>query len=89
MLSKSAALEAAPKIRVNAITPGPVWNELLEREHGKDQADQMKEYYKESQPLKVLGLSEDVTNGIVYLASSESRFITGTALRIDAGRGAD
>ncbi|MFK8021937.1 MAG: SDR family NAD(P)-dependent oxidoreductase [Pseudomonadales bacterium] len=89
MMTRTAAMEAAPHVRVNALAPGPVWNELLEREHAGQDAEETKEYYKESQPLKLLGESADVTNGIVYLASEESRFVTGSILRIDAGRGAD
>jgi NAD(P)-dependent dehydrogenase (short-subunit alcohol dehydrogenase family) len=89
MLTKSAALDAAPWVRVNAILPGPVWNDLLERTHVNDDIDAMKQWYIDSSPLKLLGDSADVTHGIVYLASDEARNITGTALRIDAGRGAD
>lgn len=89
MLSKVAALEAGPEIRVNAVAPGPVWNELLERAHVNDDADAMKEFYRTDQPLKVLGSSEDVVLGIVYLASDEARKVTGAVLRIDAGRGSD
>jgi len=89
MMTRSAAIEAAPKVRVNALAPGPVWNELLEREHAGQDMDAMQEYYREDQPLKFLGDSSDVSNGVVYLASDESRHVTGSILRIDAGRGAD
>ena len=89
MLSKVAAMEAGPKIRVNAVAPGPVWNELLERAHANDDIDAMKEFYRNDQPLKVLGSSQDVSMAIVYLASDEASKVTGTVLRIDAGRGSD
>lgn len=89
MMTRSAALEAAPQVRINALAPGPVWNELLEREHAGQDLDAMKEYYREDQPLKFLGDSSDVTNGVVYLASDEAAQVTGMILKIDAGRGAD
>jgi NAD(P)-dependent dehydrogenase (short-subunit alcohol dehydrogenase family) len=89
MLSKVAAVELAPKVRVNALAPGPVWNELLEKAHAAEDAEAMKEYYRTSQPLKRLGKSADVSDGIVYLASDEARYVNGAVLRIDAGRGAD
>jgi len=89
MLTKVAALEGAPKVRVNAVAPGPVWNELLERAHANDDTDAMKEYYRTDQPLKVLGNSADVAQALVYLASEEARNVTGSVLRIDAGRGSD
>jgi len=88
MLTKAAALDAAPKVRVNAVAPGPIWNELLERQHAEN-AEEMKNFYVETSPLKLLGLDSDVTNALVYLSSDESRAITGTVLRVDAGRGAD
>jgi NAD(P)-dependent dehydrogenase (short-subunit alcohol dehydrogenase family) len=49
----------------------------------------MKAYYRESQPLKFLGDSSDVSNGIMFLCSDAARYITGAVFRIDAGRGAD
>lgn len=88
MFSKAAALEGAPyQIRVNAITPGPVWTDMIARQYGD--TPEMRNFFSEDQPLKVLGLPEDVAAGIAYLASDGSRFVTGTALTIDAGRGAD
>ena len=89
MLTRVMALEAAPKVRVNAVAPGPVWNELLERAHAGQNKEEMQEYYRESQPMKFLGDSSDVANGILYLASDAARYVTGTIFRIDAGRGAD
>ena len=89
MLTRIMALEAAPQVRVNALAPGPVWNELLERAHEGQDAEEMKTYYRESQPLKLMGESSDVTGGLVFLASEESRYVNGSLFRIDAGRGAD
>jgi len=89
MLTRVMAMEAAPKVRVNALAPGPVWNELLERAHEGQDAEEMKTYYRESQPLKLMGESADVTGGLVFLASQESRYVNGSLFRIDAGRGAD
>ena len=89
MLTRVMALEAAPKVRVNAVAPGPVWNELLERAHAGQDIEEMQEYYRESQPMKFLGDSSDVANGILYLASDAARYVTGVIFRIDAGRGAD
>ena len=89
MMSRAAALEFDSAPRVNVLTPGPVWNELLERTHGAENAEAMKQFYTDTSPLKVLGDSTDVTHGIVYLASDESRYVNGAVIRIDAGRGAD
>ncbi len=89
MMMKSAATELAPNIRANAVAPGPIWNELLQGAHADDDAEQIKQFYRDTSPLKVLGESNDVAEAIVYLASDESRSVTGTVMRIDAGRGSD
>jgi 3-oxoacyl-[acyl-carrier protein] reductase len=41
---------------------------------------------KASTPMGIVGRPEDVANAVVFLASEESRFITGQSLLIDAGR---
>ena len=89
MLTRGASLEYRGEPRINSLTPGPVWNELLERTHGPENAEDMKAFYRDTSPLKVLGDSTDVTEGIVYLASDESHHVNGVAFRIDGGRGAD
>jgi NAD(P)-dependent dehydrogenase (short-subunit alcohol dehydrogenase family) len=86
--TRAAALEGAPlDIRVNVVTPGPVWTDMIAKQYGD--TPQVRAFFSEDQPLKVLGLPEDVANGILYLASDEARYVTGTTLTIDAGRGAD
>jgi NAD(P)-dependent dehydrogenase (short-subunit alcohol dehydrogenase family) len=90
MFSRAAALEGASlpqPIRVNTVAPGPVWTDMIARQYGD--TEEMRNFFSEDQPLKVLGLPEDVANGILYLASDESRYVTGIALTIDGGRGAD
>ena len=90
MFSRAAALEGAAlphPIRVNSVAPGPVWTDMIARQYGD--TEDMRTYFSEDQPLKVLGLPEDVANGILYLASDEARYVTGIALTIDGGRGAD
>jgi NAD(P)-dependent dehydrogenase (short-subunit alcohol dehydrogenase family) len=74
-------------VRVNAVAPGPVWTDMIARQYGDTAA--MRNYFSEDQPLKILGLPADVADGVLYLASDESRYVTGMALTIDGGRGAD
>jgi NAD(P)-dependent dehydrogenase (short-subunit alcohol dehydrogenase family) len=92
-LTKSAALELAERrIRVNAICPGgtatfiwaPVFPELP-----ADLVDQVPEivepWLAERSPLGRSGLPVDIANAALWLASSESSFVTGHALVVDGG----
>jgi NAD(P)-dependent dehydrogenase (short-subunit alcohol dehydrogenase family) len=85
-LTKSVALEVAKSgIRVNAVSPGPTDTGMLTRFTGtaENKAALMTEV-----PLGRLGLSEDVADGIVFIASDEARFITGHILSVDGGHSA-
>ncbi|WP_028776199.1 SDR family NAD(P)-dependent oxidoreductase [Shimazuella kribbensis] len=82
-ISKSAAVEYAKyKIRVNSVYPGmihtPMTEDLLANEG-------VRKHFESVTPLPFLGESNDVANGVLYLASDESRFTTGTELVIDGG----
>ena len=77
MLTLSSALAMAPKIRVNAVLPGPV----LMPEDGDAEKWQRLE---KNTPLKHLGTPEDVARAVVYLMKEE--FITGQILAVDGGR---
>ncbi|WKA59100.1 SDR family NAD(P)-dependent oxidoreductase [Planococcus shenhongbingii] len=82
-LGRTAAIEyAEDKIRVNTVFPGLIATDLvkeaLENEHTrKNLFDQL--------PMKRIGEIEDVAYGVLYLASDESGFVTGSELVIDGG----
>ena len=83
-MMKQCALELAPKqIRVNCINPGMVDTKLI-HEGMSITEDQLKEDEK-SYPLKRYGQPEEIANGIVYLLSDASSWMTGHALVIDGG----
>ncbi|MBM4761170.1 glucose 1-dehydrogenase [Bacillus sp. B15-48] len=83
-MTKNTALEYAKyKIRVNSVHPGTIITRMV------DAAFQDEEYKKkilEGTPLPYLGEPIDVAYGALYLASDESRFITGSELIIDGGK---
>jgi NAD(P)-dependent dehydrogenase (short-subunit alcohol dehydrogenase family) len=66
----------APKVRVNAITPGGVW-----RNHPEVFAKR----YIERTPLKRMGIEEDFKGAVAYLASDLSAYVTGHNLVVDGG----
>jgi NAD(P)-dependent dehydrogenase (short-subunit alcohol dehydrogenase family) len=82
-ITKSVALEVAGSgIRVNCVSPGPTDTGMLTRFTGT--AENKAELVKQV-PLDRLGLSEEVADGIAFIASDEARFITGHILNVDGG----
>ena len=83
MLTKNTAMEVADKgIRVNGIAPGAIATDmnkdLLEDEQKKKQKEQ-------TIPLKRIGQPEEIAKVALFLASSDSSYITGTTVYADGG----
>lgn len=87
LMSKTdALLYTDHKIRVNSVHPGFIWTPLVEEylqkqgdvEAGRKELDQL-------HPIGHMGEPDDIAYGILYLASDESKFVTGTELVIDGG----
>ncbi|GGJ62305.1 SDR family NAD(P)-dependent oxidoreductase [Streptomyces brasiliensis] len=74
-------------IRVNAISPGTIGTPLLDRAIGSDteQGRKMKEFLVSRIPLGRIGTPDDVADAVLFLASDQSRFVTGTELFVDGG----
>lgn len=80
-LTKSMALELAPKIRVNAVAPGYVATPMQEREY----TDQMLDAVNAKIPMGRHGTPQEVANLFTFLASAEVAYITGQVFTIDGG----
>ena len=87
LMSKTdALLYAADGIRVNSVHPGFIWTPMVADrfreqgivEEGRRQLDRL-------HPLGHVGEPEDIAYGILYLASDEAKFVTGSELVIDGG----
>ena len=87
LFTKSTAIQYGKDgIRANSVHPGTIDTPMT--------ADMLaKEEYRQDRirriPLGRLGHSEDVANGVLFLASDESSFVTGAELVIDGGRTAE
>jgi NAD(P)-dependent dehydrogenase (short-subunit alcohol dehydrogenase family) len=80
-MTRSAALtHAAEGIRVNAVCPGTIHTPM----HDALPADANQEDLDRT-PLGRVGNPEEVSAAVVFLASSEASFVTGTALHVDGG----
>ncbi len=81
-LTQSTAVELAQHhIRVNAVCPGAVYTDLLHR----GRPDVTDEWRREIQPWPERGQPEMIADVAVWLASEQSRFVTGEAITADGG----
>jgi NAD(P)-dependent dehydrogenase (short-subunit alcohol dehydrogenase family) len=82
-LTRVAALELAERgIRVNAVCPGSIETPITD---SPDFADTDWDAYLRTIPLGRRGIPVEVAHAVLYLASDESRYVTGTELVIDGG----
>ena len=83
LLTKSAAVEYGPeKIRCNSVHPGLIETDMV-AEMIADEEE--KAYQLDRTPLGTFASPEDVAFAVLYLASDESRYVTGSELVIDGG----
>lgn len=87
VMTKAMALDyARDNIRVNCINPAIVETPMVHREIAKatDKNDYVRRCHEE-QPIGRMGRPEEVAQAVLFLASDDSSFITGTALSVDGG----
>jgi NAD(P)-dependent dehydrogenase (short-subunit alcohol dehydrogenase family) len=86
MTKTDAFLYAKDKIRVNSVHPGFIWTPMVEN-YAKSQGDveEVRKMLDGLHPIGHVGEPDDIAYGILYLASEESKFITGSELVIDGG----
>jgi len=85
-MTRAMALEVAPDVRVNCICPGYVDTDMI-RLSVKKKPDPEAAWQKmvDYAPLKRISTPAEISQGVLYLASPDARFITGVALPIDGG----
>lgn len=89
IFTKSAALHCAKAgygIRVNSVHPGYIWTPMVESYlAAQDDPEAAKAAIAALHPVGRLGEPDDIAYGVLYLASDESKFVTGAELVIDGG----
>jgi NAD(P)-dependent dehydrogenase (short-subunit alcohol dehydrogenase family) len=85
-MSTGMALEIAPDVRVNCVCPGNVDTDMI-RISVKKKPDPEAYWQKmiDYAPLKRIASTDEIAHAVMYLASDNARFITGTSLAIDGG----
>ena len=71
---------ASRKITVNCVSPGFIDTDFI-----SDLPEEQKKAYKDQIPLKRFGTPEDVTHPVLFLASKEAAYITGSVLEVTGG----
>jgi NAD(P)-dependent dehydrogenase (short-subunit alcohol dehydrogenase family) len=84
-LTRNQAMDLAPEgIRVNAVSPGWTWSNIMDQLTGGDRA----KTDRVAAPFHLLGrvgAPEEVASAVLFLCSDEASFITGTDLCVDGG----
>jgi NAD(P)-dependent dehydrogenase (short-subunit alcohol dehydrogenase family) len=87
-LGKTLAIElAARNIRVNSISPGPIYTPIYSKMGMPEEA--LQEFAASVQqkiPLKRFGQATDIASAALFLASDESLFMTGSEITVDGGK---
>ena len=95
LLTKSAALECAEAgydIRVNSVHPGYIDTPLVQDVMAKGEmggqqigANEMRELLTMLHPIGRLGIAKEIANAVLFLASDEASFMTGSEMVVDGG----
>jgi len=87
VLTKRLALELGKHgINVNAVAPGFIRTDMTMGHGSETEERERMRYYEERSMLGRIGEPEDIADTVLFLASDESRFITGQVITVDGGR---
>jgi 3-oxoacyl-[acyl-carrier protein] reductase len=82
LLTKVMAVELSPQgVRVNAVAPGPVDTDQSRATH----TPSTRRAYRDRIPARRYGERSEIANAVLFLASTESSFVTGHVLNVDGG----
>ncbi|MEA5554551.1 SDR family oxidoreductase [Anabaena cylindrica UHCC 0172] len=86
-LTRAVALEYAKLgIRVNAVSPGAIQTEMMNRFVGTPEAEtEFRQQLKAMHPVGRLGTDTEVASAVIYLCSPGASFITGQSITVDGG----
>lgn len=83
-LTKTAALENAKQnIRINAVCPGVIHTDMIDRLTGKDK--EAEKQFVNMEPVGRMGKPEEVAEAVMWLCSDAASFVTGHSMPVDGG----
>lgn len=83
-LTKTAALEFAKQhIRINAVCPGVIHTDMIDRITGKDK--EAEKQFVNMEPVGRMGKPEEVAEAVMWLCSDAASFVTGHSMPVDGG----
>ncbi len=82
MTRELAVIHARENIRVNALCPGPLRTELLMKYLDTEEKRQRRLVHI---PIGRFGEADEIANAVLWLASDESSFVTGSEFLVDGG----
>ncbi|MGB1586707.1 MAG: SDR family oxidoreductase [Thermoplasmatota archaeon] len=85
-LTKSLAVEWAPHVRLNAVSPGPIGGTEGMKRLGEDLG--LADAVVQGTPLRRMGEAKDIADACLYLASPAAKYVTGACLVVDGGQDA-
>ena len=86
--TRHIAVEVAPLVRVNCVSPGYMWTPMSTGERSgftAPQQDERRSMLAAMSPMGRVGSAQDIANAILYLADEESAFVTGQEVVVDGG----
>lgn len=84
----AAAELVGRRIRVNAVSPGPIATPIFGKlGMAKEAVDELADVILGRVPMKRLGEAQDIANAVAFLASPQAAYITGVELNVDGGAG--
>jgi NAD(P)-dependent dehydrogenase (short-subunit alcohol dehydrogenase family) len=86
-MTRAMALELAPAVRINCVCPGYVDTDMVRRDwiEQSDDPAALEKMLCDYAPMKRMATPAEIASAVLYLASAEAGFVTGSALQIDGG----
>lgn len=85
-LARTAAAEFAGRgVRVNVVSPGPTDSGIIDKAYGKEAVAAIHASLTDKIPMKRLGSTAEIAQAALFLASSDSSFMTGEEIVVDGG----
>jgi NAD(P)-dependent dehydrogenase (short-subunit alcohol dehydrogenase family) len=85
-LTRATALQYGPQgIRVNCVSPGPMWTPIVSRAYPPDEREERRERRRLQTALEVEGTAWDAASAVLFFASDDAKWITGQVLTVDGG----